>query len=394
VALRGYRVQVLHVQKVAGIAGSENHLLMLLPRLQEYGYAPTMLVLADRNDRPGPFVERLRAAGVPTTVMRIVGDLDLLLLPRLVHFIRQDGYEIVHTHLVHADLYASLAARLAGVKLVISTRHNDDAFRRHDLFRRLIAWSACYHTHIICISESMRRFCETIEGIPEPKMTVIPYGLIPGAVLFTREWRRQFNWGNDVPVLGIVARLTAQKGHTTLLHAMPDVIRQFPAVQLAIVGDGELRQELEQCANQLGIQPHVHFLGYQDNAAAMMFGFDVFVHPSRWEGFGLVFPEAMAAGLPIVATQVGSIPEIVQHGQTGLLVPVDDVQALSSAILTLLRDRRLARSMGQAGRHRLEREFTLTAMVEQTCAVYERVLSERHLRTGAVRKSDVQTPLS
>jgi glycosyltransferase involved in cell wall biosynthesis len=324
----------------------------------------------------------------------MVGDLDPLLLPRLVHFIRQGGYDIVHSHLVHADLYGSLAARLASVRLVISTRHNDDVFRRHRLLRRLIAWSAGYHAHVICISENMRRFCETIEGIPAAKMTVIHYGLMPDIVLTHRNWRRRFNWGDAVPVLGIVARLTAQKGHTTLLRAMPEVIRQFPATQLVVVGDGELRWELQQCAHQLGIGRHVHFLGYCDNAAAMMPGFDVFVHPSRWEGFGLVFLEAMAAALPVVATQLGSIPEIIQHGQSGLLVPVDDVQALSKALLTLIKDRQLAQSMGQVGRRRLEEKFTLAAMIERTCAVYARLLSDRPLLAEAVRRPDVQTPLA
>ncbi len=353
-----------------------------------------MLVLADRNDRPGPFLKRMRAVGIPTIVMPIMADLDPLLLPRLVRFIRQGGYEIVHTHLFHADLYGGLAARLAGIRLVISTRHNDDAFRRRYLFRGLIAWSARYCDQIICISESVRRFCETTEGIPRKKMTVVHYGLAPKATTGNRRWRREFGWGDDVPVIGIVARLTAQKGHTTLLRAMPEVVRQFCTAQLVVVGDGELRRELQGCAQQLGIERHVHFLGYRDNAAAIMPGFEIFVLPSRWEGFGLVFLEAMAAGLPIVATQVGSIPEIVQHGHTGLLVPVDDVRALAHAICTLLADRNLAQTMGQVGRRRLKENFTLAAMVERTCAVYARLLSERRSLAGVVRKSDVQTPLA
>jgi glycosyltransferase involved in cell wall biosynthesis len=173
---------------------------------------------------------------------------------------------------------------------------------------------------------------------------------------------------------------------------MPEVVQQFCTAQLVVVGDGELRRELQGYTQQLGIGPHVHFLRYRCNAAAMMPGFDVFVHPSRWEGFGLVFLEAMAAGLPIVATQQGSIPEIVQHGQTGLLVPVDDVRALAHAVCILLADRNLAQSIGRVGRRRLEEKFTLAAMVERTCAVYARLLSERRSSTGAVRKSHVQTP--
>ncbi|HSF30543.1 MAG TPA: glycosyltransferase family 4 protein [Candidatus Tectomicrobia bacterium] len=392
--MRNHTVRILHIQKVAGIAGSENHLLSLLPCLQEYGFEPTMLVLADRNDRPGPFLERMRAAGITTILMPIMGDVDPLLLPRLGRFIRQGDYDIVHTHLFHADLYGGLAARLTGVRLVISTRHNDDAFRRRYLLRGLIAWSARYCDQIICISENVRRFCETTEGIPREKMTVVHYGLAPVAISGNRGWRCDFGWGDDVPVVGIVARLIAQKGHTTLLRAMPEVVQQFCTAQLVVVGDGELRRELQGCAQQLGIEPHVQFLGYRDNAAAMMPGFDVFVHPSRWEGFGLVFLEAMAASLPIIATQQGSIPEIVQHGETGLLVPVDDVRALAHAVCILLADRHLAQNMGWVGRRRLEEHFTLAAMVERTCAVYARLLSEKRSLVRAVRKSNVQTPLA
>jgi glycosyltransferase involved in cell wall biosynthesis len=392
--MRNHTVRILHIQKVAGIAGSENHLVALLTCLQEDGFEPTMLVLADRHDRPGPFLERMRAAGISTIVMPIMGDLDPLLLPRLVRFIRQGEYEIVHTHLFHADLYGGVAARLAGMQLVISTRHNDDAFRRRYLWRRLIAWSARYCDQIICISESVRRFCETTEGIPREKITVVHYGLAADAPAGNRQWRHEFGWGDDVPVVGIVARLTAQKGHTTLLRAMSEVVRQFCTAQLVVVGEGELRRELQRCTQQLGIEPHVHFLGYRGNAAAMMPGFDVFVHPSRWEGFGLVFLEAMAAGRPIVATQVGAIPEIVHHGQTGLLVPMDDVRALAHAVCTVLTDRHLAQRMGQAGRRRLEEHFTLAAMVQHTCAVYARLLSERQSFSGATRKPDVQTPLA
>lgn len=367
-------MQVLHIQKIAGIAGSENHLLTLLPRLMEHGYMPTMLALTGRGNGHTAFVQSMRDAKIPTAVLPIRSDLDPLLIPRLIRFIRQGAYEVVHTHLLHADLYGTLAARLAGVRRVLCTNHNDDAFRQRYPLRWLNAWSMRQRDHAICISEHVRRFCATVEGVPMAKMTVVHYGLNSQEKQRDRAWRRQFGWDAEVPVLGIVARLTAQKGHLTLLHAMPEVVRQFPTTRLAVIGDGELRQTLQDATRRLGLAPHVHFLGYRDHAAALMGGFDVFVHPSRWEGFGLVFLEAMAAGLPVVATQVSAIPEIVQHGQTGLLVPKDDAPALAQAICTLLANRAMAHTMGQAGRRRLEQCFTVTTMVQRTCDVYARLL--------------------
>jgi len=368
-------LQILHIQKVAGIAGSENHLLTVLPQLRQYGYEPTMLVLADSEDRPESFIEKMQGAGIPTKVMSMWGDLDPLLLPRLVRFIRQDNYNIVHTHLLHADLYGTLAARMVGVKFVISTRHNDDTFRQLYPLRKCLAWVTRYTDRVICISDRVRDFSEKVEETPRDKITVIHYGVNPSLIVGDASWRQQLGWGDDVPVLGIVARLTEQKGHTTVLKAMPKVLQQFPKTRLVVVGDGKLRAQLHQEAVQLGISDNIHFLGYRENAAAMMSGFDLFVHPSRWEGFGLVFLEAMAASLPIVATQVSAIPEIVRHGETGLLVPVDDVPALSRAICTLLADRCLAQRMGQAGYCQLEKHFTVSVMVDRTCAVYQSLLS-------------------
>lgn len=366
--------KILHIQKVAGIAGSENHLLTLLPQLKEYGYAPTMLVLADSEDRPGSFIEQMQAAGIRTHLISILGDLDPLLLPRLVHFIRQQNYYFVHTHLLHADLYGTLAARMAGVKFVISTRHNDDTFRKLYPIRQCLAWVNRYVDRVICISDHVRKFSTKVEATPKEKITVIHYGLNPNLGTDDPSWRQQLGWGSDVSVLGIVARLTEQKGHITLLNAIPEVLHQFPQTRLVVVGDGELRAQLDQAAVKLGISGNIHFLGYQQNAAAMMTGFDIFVHPSRWEGFGLVFLEAMAARLPIVATQVSAIPEIVRHGETGLLVPVDDVPALSRAISTLLADRLLAQRMGQSGYCQLEKNFTVSVMLARTCGVYQSLL--------------------
>lgn len=369
---------ILHIQKVANIAGSENHLLTLLPRLKESGYEPTMLVLTDRHDHPSSFLNEMQSLGIQTEVMPILGDLNPRLFNRLVNFIQQRNYAIVHTHLLHADLYGGIAARLARVKRVISTRHNDDDFRRKFPWRLPIAWNLKLMDRVICISENVKQFSHKIEEVSGNKITVIPYGINPYSVKLDRSWREKLGWKDDVPVVGIVARLTEQKGHTTLLKAMSEVVHQFPTVQLVIVGDGELFNELQQLVNKLEIAQQVCFLGYRENAAAMMAGFDIFVHPSRWEGFGLVFLEAMTASLPIVATQVGSIPEIVRQGETGLLVPVDDPTALANAICRLLSDRALARKMGQNGRDILEKYFTVAAMVDRTCKVYANLLSNHN----------------
>jgi glycosyltransferase involved in cell wall biosynthesis len=365
---------ILHIQKVAGIAGSENHLLTLLPALRARGYAVEMLALADKHDRPEAFIANMRAAGVPTRALAIAGDVAPLLVLRLAQFIRAGRYDLVHTHLIHADVYGILAARLAGVRSVVSSRHNDNRFMHYAPLRLLMAAVSRQCDRIICISERLHQFALEVEGATEGQVAVVRYGYdVAGPA--ARDWRAAYGVPDNAPVVGIVARLIEQKGHTTLLAAMAVAIKRVPTAQLVIIGDGPLRGELEVLAAQLGIAAHVHFLGYQTDAARMMPGFDIFAHPSRWEGFGLVFLEAMAAGVPVVATHVSAIPEIVLHEQTGLLVPPDDPPALAAALERLLTDAALRRTMSLAGRARLASHFTISAMVDRTCAVYAEALA-------------------
>lgn len=382
-----YPIKVLHIQKVAGIAGSENHLLTLLPGLAKYGYDPTMLVLADRQDRPDPFAERMRAAGVPTKIMPIRGDLAPFLVPRLVRLIRQEKYDLVHTHLLHADLYGRVAARIGRARLV-STYHCDDPCHLMQGIRHLDRTTGKLCAAIICISKSVQAFVRSEIGLPHTLLHVVRYGLDPAPMMPPcNSWREKLGLRRGDRLLGIVARLTEQKGHACLLHAMRSVLEAYPATHLAIVGDGELRHSLEALTATLGLQKQVHFLGLQPDASQFISEFDIFVHPSLFEGFGLVFLEAMAAARPIVATRVSAIPEIVLDGETGLLVPPGEPEALAKALCRLIDNPELAEEFGRYGRQRLEERFTVDKMIEATLRVYQQVLQKpqerpRRLRVG------------
>ncbi len=366
---------VLHIQKVKSIAGSEKHLLNLLPMLKKHGFSPSMLVLADKEDNPDFFIEKMKNSGISTDVMPVAGDLSPALVFKLADYIQKSRYNIVHTHLIHADLYGTAAAKLAGIKTIISTRHNDDRFRRFLPFKLLIKLQHSFCSHIICISHYLKKFCFEKEGIPENKMSVILYGYPQIETTHNSFWKKQFGLEKN-RILGMVARLTGQKGHSTLLHAAKGVFEKFPDVRLVIAGDGELEKTLKKLSDKLKINERVLFAGYWDDAASRMAGFDIFVHPSRWEGFGIVFLEAMAAKLPVVATRVSAIPEIVEHDKTGLLVPVDNPDALKNAICRLLSDRDLAREMGNRGFKSLKEKFSLENMVAKTAGVYNNKLQE------------------
>jgi glycosyltransferase involved in cell wall biosynthesis len=182
--------------------------------------------------------------------------------------------------------------------------------------------------------------------------------------------RAEFRIPADAPLVGVVARLDSQKGHIYLLRAWVQVTAALPEARLLVVGDGPLRGELQQQTYDLGLEGSVIFAGRREDVPRIMAALDVVTLPSLWEGFGLVLLEAMAVARPIVASRVSAIPEIVVEGETGLLVPPRDVDALAAALIALLRDQQRATEMGRRGRVRLEQEFTLGKMIEATDRVY------------------------
>jgi len=371
------RGDICHVFKITGVSGSENHLLALASHLDHSRYRLTFCLLVGSGPDLSDYVAALEAAGVEVVRFPIHADLDPLLLWRLVRFLRARRPDIVHTHLIHGDLYGTLAARLARVPAVVSTKHNDDAFRRNRFYAWLSRQAARRQDRIITISDHLARFSVEVEGLKADKITRIHYGLDGTAfrarVRDVAGVRAEFDIPAGAPLAGVVGRLTEQKGHTYLLRAWVQVTTVFPETRLLVVGDGPLRGELQRRAHDLGLGDSVIFAGRREDVPRIMAALDVVALPSLWEGFGLVLLEAMAVGRPIVASRVSAIPEIVVDGETGLLVPPRDVDTLAQALLALLRDPQRATEMGRRGRVRLEQEFTVERMVAQTEAVYEGV---------------------
>ena len=368
-------MKICHVFKITGVSGSENHLLTLASHLDRSRYRLTFCLLVEREPELSAYVAALKAVGVEAVRLPIRADLDLLLLWQLVRFFHAQRPAVVHTHLIHGDLNGTLAARLAGVPFVVSTKHNDDVFRQRGFYAWLDRTVARYQDRIITISHHLKRFYVEVEGLPAGKIVTVHYGLDPDAFLGGADdgadVRAELGVPADTPLVGVVGRLTEQKGHVYLLDAFTGVIQALPAAHLLVVGDGELRSALERQAARLGLYGSVTFTGRREDVPRIMMALDVLVMPSLWEGFGLVLLEAMAAAKPVVASRVSAIPEIVVEGETGLLVPPKDPENLSRALLALLRDLARAREMGQRGRQRLEQQFTVARMVEQTQAVYE-----------------------
>jgi len=345
-------VKVAHVHRMRGIGGSERHLLTLLPALAERGVEPVFVGLDDPAWDPVDFYDAL---AVPATRVPAPRDLDPVLLARLVRDLRAD---VVHTHLVHADLYGGLAAKLRGTTLV-STKHNDDPFRT-GAFRFVERGLARLADRVVTISDSLRRFTIEQVGVPASKVETIHYGL--------DEPPRP--WGTNPPdavpqnarIVLSTSRLTRQKGVDVAVEALsflPD------DVVLVVLGEGPERASLETLARELGVEARVFLPGRVPDVAAWLKRADVYVQPARWEGFGLAVLEAMVCGLPVVATSVSSLPELIADG-AGVLVAPDDAPALAAGI-----ERAFAEpGLGEAGRERAHASFSVAAMADRTAELY------------------------
>jgi glycosyltransferase involved in cell wall biosynthesis len=359
----GARLRVVHVHRIRGIGGSERHLLTLLPALAERGVDIAFVGLDDPAWSGADFYGALR---VPALRLSAGRDLDPLLVGRLARRLRAD---VVHTHLVHADVYGGLAARLRGCRLV-STKHNDDPFRTGS-FRFVERGLARLADRIVTITEALARFSVERVGLPARKVETIHYGLdtLPEA------------WGENPPdpvpadarVLLAIARLDRQKGLDVAVRALPSLPED---TVLVVLGEGPERAALSTLARSLGLEGRVYLPGRVPDVAAWLHRASVLAHPARWEGFGLGVLEAMLAGLPVVASRVSSLPELVVDGETGLLVEPDDEGALAAAVSSALE----RPSLGVAGRERARAEFSVERMAAKTLALYEDVLGVRSVQ--------------
>jgi glycosyltransferase involved in cell wall biosynthesis len=358
---------ILHVQKVAGISGSEAHLLSLLPALRERGWDVRMLML--HEDEPGAwdFARALEARGVPLDAIRVRADVDPFAFLQLVAYLMRRRPEVLHTHLVHAEWYALLAGTLARVPVRFTTKHGFNEFREapyFGVFDRAVASLA--HVHI-AISRGLARYLADVEGFDRESFEIVHYGIEPDGA--------PKPYGGDTPRLLCVGRLIPIKGHIVLLRAFAAARQRIPGLQLDIAGRGPLEPALKALALELGIEDAVHFLGYVSPVQGAIERSTAVVVPSMGEGFGMVALEAMERSRPVIAAEIGGLGELVQDGETGLLVPAGDAEALCEAIVRVAGDLELARRMGEAGRRRALSRFLQRYCTDRTELLYGEALT-------------------
>ena len=297
-------------------------------------------------------------------------------------WIADRGIALLHTHSNRPNVVGRMAGALFRSQglAVVAHYHNqyDDKWERDpamlSLERRLVASTDA----MIAVSESVRRHVADNIGVDEQRIDVIPNGVDASA--FTgvdrSDARRALLLDATRPVVGLIGRITEQKGQEDFVEAALAIAVDRPEPLFVMVGfaeDAELQQRLRQKIAVFGLSDRIRFLGNRDDMASVYAALDLVVAPSRWEGFGMMLIEAMAAGRPIVATRVGAIPEIVRDGRTGVLVEPRDAQALARAITGMLDDPQRRIAMGEAGQLESIR-YGWSNATAQTAAVYERAL--------------------
>jgi glycosyltransferase involved in cell wall biosynthesis len=364
--------RILHIQKAGGIAGAERHLLTLLEHLDRTHFTFEFLLLVERDEHVKEYKSRLEGIGVPTRTIPIKRNLDPVCLWQIMRFIRRGAYDVVHTHLVHGDLYGTVAAKLAGVSRVLSSKHGYNDFENSSRAYLINGVLQRYIDAVITISDALQEKVYRFEGIPKEKMRTIHYGLEPSAAPpRTRERiRAELEIPPDQFLVASAGRFVNFKGLKYLIRAAARLQERVPNVTVVIAGDGPLRVDLESEIRFHNVTSTVQLLGWRSDVSDIMAAADVFVLPSLGEGFGLVLLEAMSQRLAVIGTRSMSIPEIVLDGVTGFLVDPADEGHLASAIEAVARNPALRRQMGEAGYERVRSEFSVSAMVKKTEQLY------------------------
>jgi glycosyltransferase involved in cell wall biosynthesis len=358
---------VIHMQKVAGISGSEAHLLSLLPRLRERGWDVRMLMLHEEEPGAWDFARELTGRGVPLDAIRIRADVDPIAFAELVAYLVRKRPAILHTHLVHAETYGLLAGSAVRVPVRFSTKHGFNEFREMPYFG-LADRAVASLAHVeIAISRGLARYLEEVEGFDGESFEIVHYGIEPDG--------EPAPYGGDETRLLCVGRLIPIKGHIVLLRAFAQAKRELPELGLDIAGRGPLEPALRALARELDVGNSVRFLGHVTPIQGAIERSAVVVVPSMGEGFGMVALEAMERARPVVAAAIGGLGEIVRDGETGLLVQPGEAEPLAAAILRVAGDPELGRRMGEAGRRRALSRFLQSFCTDRTELLYEDALS-------------------
>jgi len=366
-------MRILHLDTERTWRGGEGQLLHLAEGLSRRGHfcivsgpptSPLLLRASDRGLRVEPVI--------------LSSEWSLAAVWTLRGILKRERIQVIHMHSSHASTLGGWAARLAHVPVRVISRRVDFSTQSNPFRKLKYQWGI---DRIIAISEGVKRVLIE-DGLDPDRIEVIHSGIDPKPFdpnLPNAEVRREFGISEKAPVVGCIAHFADHKGHRYLIEAAARVAASIPEVRFLLVGEGELRTAIELQIKDLQLGPNVILTGFRTDIPRLLAAIDIVVLSSHLEGLGTSLLDAMAMARPVVATRVGGIPEIVEEGVTGQLVPPRDPKSLADALINLIRRPGDGRRMGAAGRERMLSEFSAEGMVAGTESIYKKILISKGL---------------
>jgi glycosyltransferase involved in cell wall biosynthesis len=366
--------RILLVIDEASVGGGQRHVLWLAEGLVRDGYE-----IAIACERQGYLVDELRSIGIRHLPVDLGNHFSVKSLFRMIRLIREFDPTVVHTHGGTAGVYGRSAARFLN-RTTVHTYHgihylHFEAGWKKRIYLFLEQFLLRWTDAIICVANSDLELALNHNLAERGRAFVIVNGInLRQFRAPDKRGKRQWGRKRGVTIIGTVGRLHGQKGHRYLIQAVLEIVKQPEPVEFRIIGDGNLRSELELQVQTLGLQKVIRFLGSRTDIAAQLAQMDLFVLPSLWEGLPFVLLEAMAAGIPIIASEVDGVSEILEDGKDALLVPPRDPHSLAMAIVKLIHNKKEAIHLATNALHKISERFDVKEMVRQTERVYRTVL--------------------
>ncbi len=371
--MRNGKINMLQLVNGFAIGGGEMKVLELVQRLDKDRYHITVCSVG----QGGPLEAEFRKAAPRVEIFEKKFSFDVTLVKKVARLMKEQRIDLVQTTLFYADVIGAYAAALAKVPVVISWEAVTGPFRWYHSWSYQLAMQKI--DRVVAVSEDIRQRVIRERNLPPEKVVTIHYGvdLTRFAPQDQHLRREEIGVSDDHLVLGTVARFDHPKGHKYLVAAAPAIVQQFPNVRFVLVGDGPLRQQIEQQIEASGVKDHFVLLGFRRDITQLLGLFDLFILPSLSEGLPNAVLEAMACSNPVVATAVNGVVEVVDHGKTGLLVPPADPDRLAAAVIELLSSPARLKQMGQQGRERVAMFFSVEQQISKFEALYQSLYEQK-----------------
>lgn len=365
-------MKILYFITKANFGGAQKYVFDLASSAQEAGHSPVVAY-----GTPGKLSEMLKERGIRTIQLHGLGrDLkpsgEISVFFQLLRILKDERPHVLHVNSSKGGL-ALLAGRIHGVTRILFTAHgwafNEDRSRLQKTILRSVYAITVLLSHItICVSEAVRHDIET--PLLKNRLRVIRNGIEGAVLLSPDDARHVFRSDASGIWVGMTAELHRTKRIADAIHALAKLRDEFPTLSLTVMGEGEQRHELEELVRELKLEDRVFLPGFISDAPRLLRAFDLFLMPSRTEALGYAVIEAGYAGLAVIASNVGGLPEVIEHEKTGLLVPPENAEALADAMRTLLLNPERAKQYGTALRAHVQKEFSKGRMVRETLALY------------------------